>query len=344
MSAAIAPEQAMAEQVVTGVRGRRRPWGGTGIRDHLLVIPSVLCAAQAADVMTQHAPGAVSISHQHGCAQLGGDAHLTAEVLTGLGTHPNVAGALVVSLGCETVQGLLLHRAIREYGQRAEFVGIQQSGGTLAAIRDGEEALARLRDGASIDPDVPVSWPELTVGVETGWLSLPPGQAAVFARVIEYLIAEGTTVIQTVPLAVIEDHPDDCAEAAAVHQTLGPRPARVIPYAARTAEHGTLSLMPAPATRIAQKTGLAAAGAHVILSPFADGLPAGCPVAPVVHVGILPYALAFGRDVEVMLDDDPGPEAAERVRSALLSACRAETMTELLGTFEMGIYRIGPTM
>jgi len=334
----------MVEQVATGVRGRRRPWGGIGVRDHLLVIPSVLCAAQAAEVMTQHAPGAVSITHQHGCAQLGGDAHLTAEVLTGLGTHPNVAGALVVSLGCETVQGLLLHRAIRERGQRAEFVGIQQSGGTLAAIRAGEEALVRLRDGASTDADVPVSWRDLVVGVESAWLSLPPGQAAVFARVIEHLIAEGATVIQTVPLAAIGDHPGDRTEAAAVHETLGPHPARAIPYRTRGAEPGTLFLMPAPATRIAQKTGLAAAGAHVILSPFTDGLPAGCPVAPVVHVGIEPYALAFGRDVEAMLDDDPGPESAETVLSALLSACRGETMTELLGTFEMGIYRIGPTM
>jgi len=43
---------------------------------------------------------AVAIEHQHGCSQLGGDAHLTEQILTGLGIHPNVAGTLVVSLGC----------------------------------------------------------------------------------------------------------------------------------------------------------------------------------------------------------------------------------------------------
>lgn len=102
--------------------------------------------------------------------------------------------------------------------------------------------------------------------------------------------------------------------------------------------------MPAPETRIAQKTGLAAAGAHVILSPLVEGLPAGCPVAPVVHVGIAPYARPFAGDVEVMLDEDPPAGSVRAVLEALETACRGETVMEALGTFEMAIHRIAPTM
>src|SRR5207244_3613936 len=186
--------------------------------------------------------GAVAIEHQHGCAQLGGDAHLTEQVLVGLGTHPNVAGTLVVSLGCETVQGVGLHRTIVGRGQRAERVGLQQAGGTGAAIR------------------------------------ACPSQA---------------------PLA----------------------------YATRPAVKGLYS-MEAPRSRIAQKTGLAAAGAHVILSPLAEGLPAGCPVAPVAHVGIAPYARPFAADVDVMLEDAPSAGAAQAILEAIGAACRTEAVLE----------------
>lgn len=347
------------------LRGRRRPAGGIGIRHHFLVIPSVLCAAQAARVVAEGTAGAVAIEHQHGCSQLGGDARLTAQVLTGLGTHPNVAGTLVVSLGCETVQGLLLHRAIEGRGQRARFVGIQQAGGTLRAIEAGREALAHLREAAAADPDVPVSWRDLRVGVEAAWLGLPVPQAEVFARVVARLLSEGATVIQAVPDAGVAARGSSSvppALAAALARVSAAPAVRTIPYAASGGLDGaaaagpravaapgrggapTLLVMPAPATRIAQKTGLAAAGAHVILSPLVEGLPAGCPVAPVVHIGIAPYARPLAQDAEVLLDEAPSPGAAEEVLEALAAARREETIAEALGTFEMAIHRIAPTM
>ena len=102
--------------------------------------------------------------------------------------------------------------------------------------------------------------------------------------------------------------------------------------------------MESPGPRIAQKTGLAAAGAHVVLSPLAAGIPAGCPVAPVVHIGIAPYARPFAGDVDAMLDEDPPSAAAAAMVASLEHAVRAETTMETLGTFEMAIHRIAPTM
>jgi len=322
------------------LRGWRHP-SGTGIRRQVLVIPSVICAAQAALTMVEGVPGAVAIEHQHGCSQLGGDARLTEQVLTGLGVHPNVAGALVVSLGCETVQGAALHRAIIGLGQRAEFVGIQQAGGTGAAVEAGREALDRLRKAAASDPSIELEWAGLRVGVEAAWLGVPSSQARVVLEVIDRLLREGATVIQAAP--AVGDAPTDWwRQQTRSRCGISLRPSGLA-YATRPVGAG-LFLMQTPPSRIAQKTGLAAAGAHVILSPLAAGLPAGCPVAPVVHVGMAPYARPFAGDVDVMLDEDPRAGAAASLLAAIVAACGTETPLEAMGDFEMGIHRIAPTM
>jgi altronate dehydratase large subunit len=331
----------MGEPGLLSLRGWKQPGGDVGIRRHFLVIPSVICAAQAALTTAEGSLGAVAIEHQHGCSQLGGDAHLTERVLTGLGTHPNVAGALVVSLGCETVQGVGLHREIVRRGQRAEFVGIQQSGGTGAAVKAGREALDRLRSAAAADPEIALGWPDLLVGIEAAWLAVSPAQGRVFAEVIDRLVRAGASVIQAVRAGGasaggrLREHTEPPEHLA--------RQAVPLPYATRPAGRGVF-LMEAPESRIAQKTGLAAAGAHVILSPLVQGLPAGCPVAPVVHVGIAPYARSFAGDVDVMLDEAPETGAAAAVLEALGRACGEETALEAMGTFEMAIHRIAPTM
>lgn len=331
----------MADLGSPRLRAWRHP-AGPGIRRHFLVIPSVICAAQAATTIAEGAPGAVAIEHQHGCSQLGGDARLTEQVLTGLGVHPNVAGTLVVSLGCETVQGSALHRSIVGRGQRAEFVGIQQAGGTGAAIAAGREALHRLRHAAAADLESSLDWSGLRIGVEGSWLGLPPAQARVFRDVINRLCELGATVVQAVPAAG-EDaaawwarHAPGAGESEARH------PGQTA-YASRPLGAGFF-VMDSPPARIAQKTGLAAAGAHVILSPLIAGLPAGCPVAPVVHMGVAPYARPFAGDVDVLLDEAPPDGAATDVIAAIVTACRAETALETIGDFEMAIHRIAPTM
>jgi hypothetical protein len=45
-----------------------------------------------------------------------------------------------------------------------------------------------------------------------------------------------------------------------------------------------------------------------------------------------------------MLDETPAPRARWAVLAALEAACREETVMEALGTFEMAIHRIAPTM
>jgi hypothetical protein len=218
-------------------------------------------------------------------------------------------------------------------------------------VEAGRAALARLSREVEADPPAALGWEALIIGVEAGWERASAGQAWAVIEMIARLRAAGATVIQAAPGPAEEAAAWWAVRCAAARGPAAPSaaPGRSVPgaaslpYATRPAGPG-LYAMGSPASRIAQKTGLAAAGAHVIVSPLGCGLPAGSPVAPVVHLGIAPYAHAFAADVDLMLEDRPGMDAPAAAIEALLAACRAETALEAMGDFEMGIHRIGPTM
>ena len=84
--------------------GYCRPDGSVGIRNHVLVIPTVGCANQVARGIARTVEGTVWVEHQHGCSQLAQDAAQTEKVFVGHCTNPIVFGVVVVGLGCEVVR------------------------------------------------------------------------------------------------------------------------------------------------------------------------------------------------------------------------------------------------
>ena len=56
--------------------GYRRADGAIGIRNHVLVLPSVVCANRVARGISQLVSESTWVEHQHGCTQLGADAEL----------------------------------------------------------------------------------------------------------------------------------------------------------------------------------------------------------------------------------------------------------------------------
>jgi altronate dehydratase large subunit len=140
----------------------RRPDGRYGVRDHVLVLPSVVCSTNAAQTIARET-GATYVTHQHGCLHVGDDLRHTEGALIGTATNPNVGAAVVVSLGCETIQGRRLARRIEDAGQRVAFVGIQQEGGTERAVAAGREAVEEFR--ALLDAVAPESAPDAALAV-----------------------------------------------------------------------------------------------------------------------------------------------------------------------------------
>ena len=72
-----------------------------GIRNHVLILPTVGCATETCRIVSGLVNGAVSFVNQNGCGEVDGNRKLTQTVLAGLAANPNVYGTLLIGLGCE---------------------------------------------------------------------------------------------------------------------------------------------------------------------------------------------------------------------------------------------------
>ena len=154
---------------MTMIKGYRRPNGKIGIRNHLLVIPTVICANHVANKIQQTVPTSVAIPHQHGCSQIGDDKDRTYKLLAGMGKSPNVGAVLLVSLGCEGVDAKAMKQEIEtETKKPVHWVDIQDAGGSIKAIQMGAKLLKDLQ--AELEKEQPIDVPlsELILGVKCG--------------------------------------------------------------------------------------------------------------------------------------------------------------------------------
>jgi len=179
------------------IKGYHRANGEYGIRNHLLVIPTVICANQVCNRISQTVPGTVSIPHQHGCSQIGADKVRTFETLAGTGKNPNVGAVIIVSLGCEVIDPHELAKDIGTTGKPVEVIDIQEVGGSVKAIQKGIEIAKRLRAELDLQPIVNMPISELRIGVKCGGSDATSGMASNPALGVasDILIEKGGTVV-----------------------------------------------------------------------------------------------------------------------------------------------------
>jgi altronate dehydratase large subunit len=121
-----------------GFNGFLRPDGRVGTRNHVLVVPTVICASVVAERVAAAAPPlGVALPHLAGCGQLGPDMRVTHETLAAYCGHPNVGAVVIIALGCEQVVAQALADAARRHHKPVEIVGIQAEGGTIKATEKG---------------------------------------------------------------------------------------------------------------------------------------------------------------------------------------------------------------
>src|SRR5215210_4925353 len=118
--------------------GYIRADGSVGVRNHVLVVPTVICAAVVAErIAAAIAPVGAALPHLAGCGQIGPDLTVTHETLAAYARHPNVGAVIVVALGCEQVIAQHLADTARQSGRPAQIVSIQGEGGTVKATARG---------------------------------------------------------------------------------------------------------------------------------------------------------------------------------------------------------------
>ena len=195
----------------TKFMGFRRPDGSAGTRNHVLIMPTIVCANRVTRAIAQNVNGTVWVEHQHGCSQLGRDAAQTARVFLGHGIHPNVYGIVVVGLGCENMRAQDIAAEIKRLCpyKPVHCVIIQDAGGSYAAIADGSRAANKMMQDASscVRQSIPIS--ELILGTECGGSDSCSGMSAnpALGEVSNMIIdAGGTSVLSETPEIIGAEH------------------------------------------------------------------------------------------------------------------------------------------
>lgn len=178
-------------------QGYRRPVGSVGIRNHTLILPTVICACETASRIAARVKGTVTFTHQHGCAQIGQDMEQTFKTLTGIGCNPNVAATLIIGLGCETIGAEKILKVIEREGKRTEMLNIQDEHGTRRTIEKGAAIAKRMVKSAMKMEREPCNVSELAVGLECGGSDVTSGIAAnpALGAASDMIIKEGGTTI-----------------------------------------------------------------------------------------------------------------------------------------------------
>ena len=179
-------------------RGYLRPGGQVGVRNHVLVVPTVICAAVVAErIAASIAPIGASLPHLAGCGQLGPDLTVTHETLAAYCRHPNVGAVIVVALGCEQVVAQQLSDAARGAGKPASIIAIQSEGGTLRATARGIEIARQMAETLASAERVWCRASSLILSVKCGGSDYTSGLASnpVVGRVADQLVDLGGSVV-----------------------------------------------------------------------------------------------------------------------------------------------------
>lgn len=176
-----------------------------GIRNELWIVPTVGCvngvagqierAAQC--LVGQGLEGIYAFPHPHGCSQMGVDLERVRQAVVRLIRHPNAAGVLVLSLGCEYVQPQDIREQLtQEELGRVRFLTCQESEDEVGDAFSLLEELAQPAR-AMVRQQVPVS--QLVVGLKCGGSDGLSGITAnpLVGQVSDRLAAQGAVPILT---------------------------------------------------------------------------------------------------------------------------------------------------
>ena len=189
--------------------GFRRARGRAGTRNFIAVITSVNCSATAARMIASafgpeemagfpNVDGVAAFVHGTGCGMAGDGEGFEAlqRVMWGYARHPNVAGVLMVGLGCEMNQiDWLLEAHGIERGPLFHAMNIQDVAGLARTVEMGIEKVRAMLPLANAAERVPCPASDLMVALQCGgsdaWSGITANPALGYA--CDLLAAQGGT-------------------------------------------------------------------------------------------------------------------------------------------------------
>jgi altronate hydrolase len=189
--------------------GYRRPNGKVGTRNYIAILTSVNCSATAARRIAQsfgpeelaaypNVDGVVAFVHGTGCGMAGDGEGFDAlqRVMWGYARHPNLAGVLMVGLGCEINQiEWLLDAMGVQSGPLFHAMNIQDVAGLQKTVEMGVEKVRAMLPEANKFEREPCPVSELCVALQCGgsdaWSGITANPALGYA--CDLLVAQGGT-------------------------------------------------------------------------------------------------------------------------------------------------------
>lgn len=158
--------------------GYPREDGRVGTRNYIAVVAASNCAAHTAEriadsylgeALPPEVDGVVAFPHGEGCGHsIGEDTEQLRRTLAGVLDHPNVAGAIILGLGCETNQ--ITHYLGPNAPKSGRIAGLtlQASGGTRATIEAARREIAVMMDRAAAEKRVETPASKIVLGLNCG--------------------------------------------------------------------------------------------------------------------------------------------------------------------------------
>ena len=192
-------------------QGFVRPGGGVGTRNFIGILSSVNCSATVIKRIAAHftperlaayphVDGVAAFAQTSGCGMSSPSEHFDVlrRTLAGYARHPNLAGVLIVGLGCERnqVDALVDSQGLKE-GKLMRTLVMQEVGGTRVTIEAGIRAIEAMLPIANEARRTTVSASHLKIGLECGGsdgfsgITANPGLGAA----MDILVRHGGTAI-----------------------------------------------------------------------------------------------------------------------------------------------------
>ena len=158
--------------------GYPRDDGRVGTRNYIAVVAASNCAAHTAELIAAsfedqplpaNVDGIVAFPHGEGCGQSPGpDLKQLQRTLAGVLSHPNVAAAIILGLGCEVNQ--IDHYLGKGAPRTNRLAGmtLQSSGGTRATVEAARQTIAGMLEQAASEKRVETPASKIVLGLNCG--------------------------------------------------------------------------------------------------------------------------------------------------------------------------------
>jgi altronate dehydratase large subunit len=177
--------------------GYERLDGTFGVRNYVALIPTVGCANEVIRAIADRVKGTKPLLHHQGCCQLEPDLKIISRTLIGFGRNPNVASALIVSLGCESISSESVEKEIAKTGKRTERIIIQDLGGFTNSVEKGTRLAKEMFSEAQNQKRTNAKLDKLIIGLKCGASDATSGLASnpAVGVTTDLLVKENSTVI-----------------------------------------------------------------------------------------------------------------------------------------------------